>query len=101
MALGCSLSTTSAFSVQLQSQHLQPRSFGVVSVRSNKANCVSYSRVKTQRKLAENDDEEDGYDEPLSKGVDSVSWLPTVVGAKSVEADSEGGEVSAEVGRDG
>lgn len=49
------------------------------------------------RKLAAGDDEEDDdeLDGPLSKGVDSVSWLPTVIGAESVEATGDsGGEVS-------
>ena len=51
----------------------------------------SAARTTTARKLAEQDDSEDednddeDYDEPLAKGIDSVSWLPTVKGAKNVE----------------
>jgi hypothetical protein len=44
--------------------------------------------VKTR--ALEDDEDEDDYDDddddddPLSRGIDSVSWLPSVVGAKSV-----------------
>lgn len=46
------------------------------------------------RKLAAGDDEEDDdeLEGPLSKGVDSVSWLPTVIGAKSVESPGDSSE---------
>ena len=45
--------------------------------------------------MAESDDDDDDeVDEPLADGVNSVSWLPSVVGAKKVEADTKGGEVS-------
>jgi hypothetical protein len=51
----------------------------------------SAARATTARKLAEQDDSDDedsddeDNDEPLAKGIDSVSWLPTVKGAKNVE----------------
>jgi len=59
------------------------------------------SRSFVQRKLAADDtegDEEDwsdDEDEPLSKGIQSVSWLPSVVGAKNekVSGIKEGAEM--------
>lgn len=86
LALCSSISTSFAFTSKgLQSRQkiqsgVQPLAFGVISGRSN---VHAFSRVKTQRRLADGDDEDD-YDEPLSKGVDSVSWLPTVAGGGSV-----------------
>jgi len=40
---------------------------------------------KSVRFMTENDD----IDEPLAKGVDSVSWLPTVIGAQPSDPDNE------------
>lgn len=51
---------------------------------------VSSSRTKLS--MVEDDDDDD-VEEPLAQGVDSVSWLPTVVAAKTVETDSVAGEV--------
>ena len=98
-----SVSTTVAFSsvatTNVQSGQraaLSAPSFGISSSR----HAVGF-RVRSSvpgssvlRKLAENDDDDDDFDEPLSKGVDSVSWLPTVVAAKSVETTSSAGDVS-------
>ena len=94
LALGCSLSATSAFSLQAPSQHLALRNAGSVAAARSCINPVA-RRVGTQRKLAESDDDDDDeVDEPLADGVNSVSWLPSVVGAKKVEASTKGGEVS-------
>lgn len=93
----CSSSTSLGFTSKgLQPRQriqngVQPLAFGLVNGRSNVA---GFGRVQTQRRLADGDDEED-YDEPLAKGVDSVSWLPSVAGGGSVvAAGSEAGEVS-------
>lgn len=91
----CSSSTSLGFTSKgLQPRQriqngVQPLAFGLVNGRSNVA---GFGRVQTQRRLADGDDEED-YDEPLAKGVDSVSWLPSVAGGGSaVAAGSEAGE---------
>lgn len=34
------------------------------------------------------DDEDEDEDDPLGKGIDSVSWLPSVIGARSVDISS-------------
>ncbi|CAB9501368.1 ATP-dependent protease La (LON) domain [Seminavis robusta] len=92
---GASVSTTEAFSGVVRPS--PRRAFGVAwsaaptSLASGiKTRFVSTSA--TRRQLAAGDDEEDGYDEPLAKGVDSVSWLPTVAGSKMVETSSDGVE---------
>jgi hypothetical protein len=94
-AFCCSLHNTAAFSVQPQSLHIDHQNSGIVSFAGQSAPVSR--RLKTQRRLAESDDDEhDDDDEPLAKGVNSVSWLPTVVGAKKVEAEkSDDDEVSA------
>jgi len=65
-----------------------------LSIPAPVQNTLSFSvsaprRLSTKRRLALDDDEddeddfEDDEDEPLSEGVDSVSWLPTLKGAAS------------------
>ena len=48
--------------------------------------CGSFRHESLTRRFAalDDDDEDDGFDEsgPLAKGIDSVSWLPSVSGAK-------------------
>jgi hypothetical protein len=45
----------------------------------------------------DHDEDDDDDDDPLSKGIDSVSWLPSVVGAKgsteAVKGTREGAEI--------
>ena len=95
VALAYILSAPSVFSFQFQCRHLESRSTRIASA-GIQANTMVGRRVETLRKLAVgDDDDDDDADEPLSNGVDSVSWLPTVVGAKEVDASSDGGDVSA------
>jgi hypothetical protein len=54
-------------------------------------NKLSLSRTTVVRRLAADDDDldADDYEEgPLGKGVDSVSWLPSVVGKKGESVPS-------------
>lgn len=95
LAVCCTLQSTVAFSLTTSLPQQRSRSGGLetlafgLSVRNTER--LSTHRIPTARRLAEKDDDEDGYDEPLAKGVDSVSWLPTVAGASSVDSGSEGG----------
>ena len=42
----------------------------------------------------EDDDDVGDRDDPLGKGIDSVSWLPTVIGAKDMATSTSTREVS-------
>ena len=90
---GAAISTTSAFTVPRRVQHAP----SITTISSS--NALSLSRrptIKstTYRRAAAEDEDDDSYDEPLAKGVDSVAWLPTVAGAKTVVEASGSEEVS-------
>lgn len=103
LAIWCASTATAFINTAPASQHQRPTvtaAFGLTqqhnSLLSTKI-CVPL-RSSTSRKLAadddddeDDDDDDDGYDDPLSKGVDSVSWLPSVTLGK-VDSGS-GGEV--------
>ena len=90
----------SAFGVSLSLFLLQAQTIEAFVLPSTSSNCKSIELCKFQtrqslprefqtRRFAGLDDEddfdEDDYDDdngPLAKGLDSVSWLPTVSGAK-------------------
>jgi len=53
-------------------------------------------RPRTRLFMVDDDDDDDNDDEPLSKGIDSVSWLPTVVNGsspKNLDTIREGAEI--------
>ena len=97
------LSTTYTSGFSIATTHSRVSApFAGISTRSSSVGCRGIQSSATKcsrvvRKLAAGDDEEDDdeLDGPLSKGVDSVAWLPTVIGAESVEAPGgSAGEVS-------
>lgn len=58
-----------------------------------------HGRASTKLRMVEEDDDDDDDDEdedsddPLGNGVDSVAWLPSVIGAKGKEVTSASREV--------
>ena len=56
------------------------------------------SMVEDEDEEDDDDDEDDDdvgdRDDPLGKGIDSVSWLPTVIGAKDMATSTSTREVS-------
>ena len=63
--------------------------------RHHRSSPSNKQRLTQRRLAAEDDEEDDADDEPLAKGIDSVSWLPTVIGARSEPISSvpEGSEI--------
>jgi hypothetical protein len=98
--------STSAFTAPPQTQHAHHfMTAGLrTSTSSTSSNMVRFTgrRHRGSRQwLAESDEDEDhdndnDNDEPLAKGVDSVSWLPSVLETKKVDmgTSASAGKVS-------
>lgn len=100
--LCASITSISAFSPSIQRRPCvrQGGHHGVTFLVPPGVRSSSRSSVQIWAKEDDDEDDNEGEDEPLSKGIDSVSWLPSTVGSPTIEStegssggDSEGAEV--------
>mmetsp|Transcript_18974 Transcript_18974/g.29229 ORF Transcript_18974/g.29229 Transcript_18974/m.29229 type:complete len:408 (+) Transcript_18974:215-1438(+) len=94
-----SIATTTAFTSPV-TKGLSGKTFGIVTKSSSFGGSAlavqsRTGTTSTARNMVEDDEEFDDEEGPLSDGVDSVSWLPTVVGGEDIEIESirDGAEI--------